>query len=232
LTVRRDPVKQMIAWALTVGLAGPLAAEEKAGEAVIKEMLKDSETLVEILKTVKDVKSAKEAGPKLEKAYAEMQKKARELNRLPTEQRRALQAKNLKAFERTRDAFRAERQRLARDKEVMAVLAKLSPFREMSEARRQKARAEVQTLTKTAQIYRIRNGKYPEKLQDLAGKQPEGSPPIVEKRTLNDSWGRPYQYDPRGPKNGGKRPDIWSLGLPNRKGELIGNWPEKKPGGK
>jgi hypothetical protein len=37
---------------------------------------------------------------------------------------------------------------------------------------------------------------------------------------LKDPWGESYGYDPAGPRNGGKHPDIW-LELP---GGPVGNW--------
>ena len=42
-----------------------------------------------------------------------------------------------------------------------------------------------------------------------------------------DPWGKPYRYDPKGKRNGGKRPDIWAV-HPDK--TEIGNWPEQKSG--
>jgi hypothetical protein len=42
---------------------------------------------------------------------------------------------------------------------------------------------------------------------------------------LKDPWGKPYSYDPAGPKNAGLKPDIWSAGGGK---VLIGNWPAPK----
>ena len=42
----------------------------------------------------------------------------------------------------------------------------------------------------------------------------------------DDPWKKPYQYDPSGPRNNGRRPDIWTV-APD--GLEIGNWP-KAPG--
>jgi hypothetical protein len=43
----------------------------------------------------------------------------------------------------------------------------------------------------------------------------------VDKAGLADPWGKPYQYDPTGKRNGGNKPDVWSDG-PD--GKPIGNW--------
>ena len=48
---------------------------------------------------------------------------------------------------------------------------------------------------------------------------------VDPKFTFTDPWGNPYRYDPKGKRNGGKRPDIWTV-TPDKTG--IGNWPEQK----
>jgi hypothetical protein len=50
---------------------------------------------------------------------------------------------------------------------------------------------------------------------------------VDPKATLNDPWGNPYGYDPKGRKNDGKRPDIWAV-TPDK--TEIGNWPDQKKG--
>jgi hypothetical protein len=84
---------------------------------------------------------------------------------------------------------------------------------------------DVQTLSRAVEAYKISNGEYPSGLDDLAKKQPGGGPALVEAGALKDPWGKPYSYDPAGPKNAGLKPDIWSAGGGK---VLIGNWPAPK----
>jgi general secretion pathway protein G len=107
------------------------------------------------------------------------------------------------------------------------VLAQLT-----EEAKQAKARTDVKTLTTAAETYKIGTNAYPSKLEDLV-KPPGGGPSFLkpDKDVLKDPWGNPYQYDPTGPKNNGKPPDIWSEGPPGKK-QPIGNWEAPKERGK
>jgi hypothetical protein len=89
----------------------------------------------------------------------------------------------------------------------------------LDDARAQFARAQAQQLTVASQTYHLQFGEPPTSLKDLV-KPPEGKP-FVEPSALTDPWGKPYQYDPAGPKNGGARPDVWTT-TPG--GKVIGNW--------
>src|SRR5262245_41229089 len=75
--------------------------------------------------------------------------------------------------------------------------------------------ADLQFLDTVAQTYRANRGKYPDALHDL-NDYIDGS-----ERELRDPWGRLYDYDRKGPRNGGKRLDIWTV---SPSGEQIGNW--------
>jgi general secretion pathway protein G len=85
------------------------------------------------------------------------------------------------------------------------------------------ARAGSKTLETGAIMYRQKFGENPKKLDNLVS-PPDGSP-FVEPSAILDPWGRPYQYDPAGPRNEGKRPDIWTTGSD---GKQIGNWPQPR----
>src|SRR5262245_10925474 len=83
------------------------------------------------------------------------------------------------------------------------------------------ARLEILSLTKAAETYKIKRGNYPEKLADL-----KAVGYVEPKATLLDPWGKRYQYDPAGKRNGGKKPDIWTEDPDKNE---IGNWqPDKK----
>jgi hypothetical protein len=82
------------------------------------------------------------------------------------------------------------------------------------------ARTELMVLNKALDFYKKQRGNFPDELLDLktAG--------IVEpKATFLDPWGNPYQYDAKGKRNGGKRPDVWAV-TPDKK--EIGNWLEEQ----
>ncbi|HLW68148.1 MAG TPA: type II secretion system protein GspG [Gemmataceae bacterium] len=107
---------------------------------------------------------------------------------------------------------------------ILAVFAGMYAFRyDDGVTKTDLAKAGTKTLEVAAVQYRLKFGAYPAKLNDLV--TPPNGPPFVEPGTTNDPWGRPYRYDPAGPKNEGKKPDIWTTG---HDGELLGNWPEPK----
>jgi hypothetical protein len=85
-------------------------------------------------------------------------------------------------------------------------------------------RQRIQQLTAVVDEYKRTNGEYPQTLQALMQPQPKGGLPFfAEPGKLLDPWGAPFKYDPSGPNNAGKRPDIWS-DSPRGK---IGNWPKQ-----
>jgi len=81
------------------------------------------------------------------------------------------------------------------------------------------ARAAVRSLTTAAKTFNLKQGKYPATLKELE-KSGYVTAPLPK-----DPWGNPYQYDPKGPRNGGRMPDIWAE-TPDKK--EIGNWPDPK----
>jgi hypothetical protein len=81
------------------------------------------------------------------------------------------------------------------------------------------ARAAVLTLTRSAKTFYLKHERYPASLKKL-----ENSKYVTAPLPL-DPWVNPYKYDAKGPRNGGKMPDIWAES-PNKK--EIGNWSEPK----
>jgi hypothetical protein len=81
-------------------------------------------------------------------------------------------------------------------------------------------------LTQACDRYFDRFGRFPDNLAALTVHE-EGRGPFVEgPDALIDPWGQPFQYDSLGPKNGGRRPDIWTVNP--REGTIIGNWPKNR----
>jgi hypothetical protein len=85
-----------------------------------------------------------------------------------------------------------------------------------------RAEADVHTIEDACKVYKLKFGEYPSTLE-LFLKPPSGQPFFENSDALLDSWGHKFQYDPKGPKNGGNKPDVWAV-TPN--GKTIGNWPE------
>jgi general secretion pathway protein G len=108
---------------------------------------------------------------------------------------------------------------------IIVVLAGLGTYfllPQLDQAKADLAKPGIETLSKAAQTYKIRNGDFPASLAQLAQYQPDGSPPIVEEKALVDPWGQAYQYDPSGAHHDGLKPDIWTTNPTN--GVVIANW--------
>jgi general secretion pathway protein G len=115
---------------------------------------------------------------------------------------------------------------------VMAILVVLAGtavpiyLRYLDEAKKDRARVDVKTLTEVVETYKLKWGDYPLALAVLAQPTQDGGLPYVEATSLLDPWGHEYQYNAHGSHNAhvGK-PDIWSLGQRvNDPNGIIGNW--------
>src|SRR5262245_10643183 len=82
-------------------------------------------------------------------------------------------------------------------------------------------RADLEALTQQCERFYLNNQRWPESLDQLV-KPPKGEAPYVKETAFADPWGQEYAYDPAGPRNGGKKPDIWTMMPPDWK--EIGNW--------
>jgi hypothetical protein len=85
------------------------------------------------------------------------------------------------------------------------------------------AKTQLQDLTKALDTFKVFTGEYPPSLQELTMPH-EGRAPLVAASALVDPWGQVYQYDPGGPENQGKRPDVWTVRPGGDKAAKIGNW--------
>jgi uncharacterized protein (TIGR03067 family) len=81
------------------------------------------------------------------------------------------------------------------------------------------ARSQLKVLTEAVRTFAVKNsGRFPQSLDELF----VGNPPYLEgKNALINPWGRPYHYDPSGPRNKHRHPDIWTVSPST---EEIGNW--------
>jgi general secretion pathway protein G len=91
----------------------------------------------------------------------------------------------------------------------------------LGEAKEKVAKANIMSLTTATGTYYLNNGQMPPSLADLTAPQPNGGRRLVPPEAILDPWGKPYQYDPSGPRNGGDQADIWTV---SPEGHEIGNW--------
>jgi hypothetical protein len=76
-------------------------------------------------------------------------------------------------------------------------------------------------LTQACQAYFRKHERFPQNLDELLVKRGVGGPFLESSDALIDPWGNRYRYDPKGHRNNGVRPDIWTV---TPSGVVIGNW--------
>jgi hypothetical protein len=218
---------------LVIGLLvlAPSRAPTDDAEALLKESLKLVNDMTEILKSVKDKASAEAALPKLkpiDERLAVLKKKEGDL-KLSAEEKDQLATKYKAAIETAMKAFGTEVKRVEKLPEVKALLVKeLTLFKkaekliqELEETKAVAAKVQIKLIDSAIQLYQLNTDQVPKSLKALT----EGDKPALKPEALIDPWGKPYQYDPAGPKNKGKKPDVWTV-TPGKK--VIGNWEEEK----
>jgi general secretion pathway protein G len=88
-------------------------------------------------------------------------------------------------------------------------------FAQIGKSEVKTAKAQINSLSKALDQYRLDNGHYPSSENGLAalntapGNEPKWQGPYLEKKVPNDPWGYPYQY--RMPGEHGDF-DLWSNG--------------------
>jgi general secretion pathway protein G len=81
----------------------------------------------------------------------------------------------------------------------------------------------IKNIEKAALAIQIRSGALPGSIAEMVQPSADGGRPAIDDpEAIKDPWGREFQYDAAGSRNGGSRPDIWTV-APN--GKTIGNWP-------
>ena len=104
---------------------------------------------------------------------------------------------------------------------ILAGTASVFVFRFLGQAKIDRARSDMATLTRACQAYKLRFDNYPDNLQQLMQPPDNGKPMMESAQNLVDPWGNPYQYNPQGPNNQGLKPDIWTT---DEDGNQWGNW--------
>jgi len=101
---------------------------------------------------------------------------------------------------------------------------------QLSSSQRDAARAQTKVLTSACETYKIKNGDWPDSLQQLLQPDQFGNPQILKnEEALRTPWNSVYQYDKAGTNNRGLQPDIWAVDTSNQ-GQKVGNWPPPQPG--
>lgn len=105
---------------------------------------------------------------------------------------------------------------------ILAGTASVFLFKYLDDAKANRAQADIRTLTTACQTYKLKNGDYPESLNELWQPQDGSTKPYVDSAAaLVDPWGKQYVYDPSGQNNGGLKPDISTT---DPDGVPITNW--------
>jgi hypothetical protein len=210
----------------------PVALARAGGEtaeALAQDMLKTLKEIKTLLATVKDQKTAEAARPQmldLGKRLAKLMNREMILEKDPEQKKRLAELK--KNYQKEGKAILEDISReMKRVKDLPGVPKVLRdvPLLEIFDAdnaRRERAKVDVQTLTRAVDTYFIANGAYPETLKQLT----EGMKPFLEARALTDPWGRPYVYEPNIRDEQTNRPLIYSQGpRPGDASGRIRNWP-------
>jgi general secretion pathway protein G len=108
---------------------------------------------------------------------------------------------------------------------ILALSGGVIYMRYLDDAKKDRARIDVETLSKAVEGYSLKHG-YPATLDILCQPTPDGGRPYLDPSALVDPWGQPYQYAYPGTHNAmNGKPDVWSLGprIGDQNG-IIGNW--------
>jgi len=198
--------------------------EDEDAEAILKDTLKLMSEMADVLKPVKDRASAEGALAKLKAINEQLAALKKKDFAIFPAKRRQLFAKHKVPIETTMKALGSEVARLHTLPEAKDVLTReLSRFDEtsktlvmMKEAMRSAARVQIKRIDEALQIYNKKAGKFPSSLVDLT----RGKKPLLTRNDLWDPWEDPYLYNTSGPRNQGKKPDVWTM-TPEG---VIGNW--------
>jgi hypothetical protein len=213
-------------------------------EKILKDKLKCLEDVTAALKTVTDSKTAAAALKKMDAALErlivcdEVLADPKVVDQL---RKNKLHAKYDKPLAEANAALQTEVSRLSKQSNVMKLIeqdgcwaqwqtvlqeqAKLHAAMEKNKI--PKAKLDIKALEQAVSAYYVKNdGKFPESLQVLAEKQPDGGGAIIQKSLLLDPWEQPYVLDANQRHPQTDIPLIYSKGPPGQK-MPIRNWESK-----
>ena len=110
---------------------------------------------------------------------------------------------------------------------IIVMLAGIGGYyyvKQLDAAKVSTAKAQTRVLSEACENYYINHGSYPTSLALLLQQSEQGGPYLKTQDALIDPWQRPYQYNPAGPNNAGRQPDIWA---DTPQGQ-VGNWSSTK----
>jgi hypothetical protein len=92
--------------------------------------------------------------------------------------------------------------------------------------RDERALMDTRSIAQALQTYEVNNGHFPQSLQELTKRQPNGNAALLKPSALLDPWNQPYHFDPGQlhPETGA--PLVWSDGEPGDADGMITNWQE------
>jgi hypothetical protein len=209
---------------VVIALLAPSRAPTEDAEAVHKESIKLLGDLADILKSVKDKAGAEAALPKLKAIDERLTAQRTKLGDLDLSDRELTQV--LTKLDDTRaatmKALLPEIERVEKLPGVHALLVKeLAYFKQLDEAKLAAVKARLKLIDFVIREYQRNMNEVPKSPKVLT----EGDKPALAADVLLDPWKQPLQYDARGPKNKGKKPDIWTV-TPDKR--IIGNWEIEK----
>jgi general secretion pathway protein G len=111
---------------------------------------------------------------------------------------------------------------------IIVVLAGVGTFYllpRLGEAKDKVAQSNITKLDTACGTFKLNNDRWPQNLQELTARQPNGDAPLASTDEIKDPWGAEFKYDPSGPRNQGLKPDIWTVSQESSRKE-IGNWPK------
>ena len=90
-----------------------------------------------------------------------------------------------------------------------------------------RAMMDTRSIAQALQTYEVNNGHFPQSLQELTKRQPNGNAALLKPSALLDPWNQPYHFDPGQlhPETGA--PLVWSDGEPGDPDGKITNWQER-----
>jgi hypothetical protein len=227
--------------AALVLLPAPLAfAGGDTAEAYFQDTVKVFKDAQSLLKTVKDGKTAAAARPKLlalGKRLEKLKGRGEKLEQDPAQKDRleGVAKKYQKELQATLNELAAEAGRVLGAPGAKAALGDvpfLGPTFDLEQARRDRARADLEVLTRALDTYAlVYDGSYPKALDELTRDKGERKA-FVSPKGLLDPWGRPYRYEPKTLHPATGRPLVYSQGpRPGDPAGRIRNWtapPAKK----
>jgi hypothetical protein len=221
-----------IRFRLTVFLLAGVSAglQAQTVDKLVEETSKVLKETTAALIGVKDANGAKAVLPRLDQFQKQFEKVQKEALRRGKGDPGQPDKEFVKAMERLQQVYKAlekELMRLDTDPKTHKAIrdhAVIARFRESQETR---ALIDVQSLSAQCETFKLNNGQYPSKIEELGQKQPGGGAALVPADRLRDPWGQLYRIDGAGTKNKRRRCDVWSIGHPIEK-RVIGNW--MKPG--